>query len=107
MTLPLGFGTLDWSDWLRGVISAFIGGGAGAVTSGIVVSLGDPQQYNMGTQKFYVLVGSVFLMSGLMNLMAFLRNKPIPDIIKTTTDTISVTTSHVITAIPKVEEEKK
>jgi hypothetical protein len=83
--LPLGFGTLDWSDWLRGVISAFVGGGAGAVTSGVVVSLGDPQQYNMGTQKFYVLVGSVFLMSGMMNLMAFLRNKPMPDVKTVTT----------------------
>jgi hypothetical protein len=80
MQLPGGLGNLDWSDWIKGIVAAFVGGGAGAVTSGIVVSLGDPQQYNMGTQKFYVLVGSVFLMSGLMNMMAFLRSKPIPDV---------------------------
>jgi hypothetical protein len=78
--LPAGLGNLDWSDWIKGIVAAFVGGGAGAVTSGVVVSLGDPQQYNMGTQKFYVLVGTVFAMSGMMNMMAFLRTKPLPDV---------------------------
>jgi hypothetical protein len=78
--LPAGLGSLDWSDWIKGIIAAFISGGAGAVTSGVVVSVGNPQQYNMGTQKFYVLVGSVFLMSGVLNMMAFLRTKSIPDV---------------------------
>jgi hypothetical protein len=78
--LPGGLGNLDWSDWIKGIVAAFISGGAGAVTSGVVVSVGDPQQYNMGTQKFYMLVGSVFLMSGVLNMMAFLRTKSLPDV---------------------------
>lgn len=103
--LPLGFGTLDWSDWLRGVISAFVGGGAGAVTSGIAVSMGDPQQYNMGTQKFYVLVVSVFLASGVLNMMAFLRNKPIPDVkTVTTTETVEHQTHPPATVTTTVEK---
>ena len=107
MTLPLGFGTLDWDDWIRGLISAFVGGGASAVTSGIAVRVGDPQQYNMATQKFYVLVGSVFVMSGLINMMAFLRNKPMPDIkTVTTTETVEHQVHPPATVTTTVEETK-
>lgn len=89
--LPLGFGTLDYSDWVRGLASAFIGGGASAVTSGIVVSLKDPAHYAPGTADFFQLVGSVFAMSGLVSAMTFLRQKPIPELkqVQNTTQTIT------------------
>lgn len=80
MTLPLGFGDLDFSDWARGLVSAFISGGASAVTSGVTVNLLDPNHYNVHTGSFYVLVGAMFAANGLMNMMAFLRTKPIPEL---------------------------
>lgn len=84
MHLPLGLGRIDFTDWVRGVFAAFISGGASAVTSGVVVSIKDPSHYAPGTKDFFELVGSVFLMSGLMSLMAFLREKPLPAILTTT-----------------------
>ncbi len=76
------FSTLDTAEWIRGSLSAFIQGGAGAVTAGIVVGANDPQHYNPSTLKFYELVGSVFLTSGLLGAMNFWRVKPIPDVKK-------------------------
>jgi hypothetical protein len=80
MNLPNGFGRLDFSDWLYGLGAAFIGGGAGAVSAGLGVSMLDPKDWNLGTGKLYALVGSVFVINGLLNMMAFLREKPLPDI---------------------------
>jgi hypothetical protein len=90
MKLPLGFGEIDWSDWLRGLFAAFISGGASAVTSGFVVSVNDPKDYAPGSSNFFWLVFSVFCASGLLGAMAFLRTKPIPDM-KTVKSTIQVT----------------
>lgn len=47
MNLPLGFGRLDVSDWVRGLMAAFISGGASAVTSGVTVNMLDPEHYNI------------------------------------------------------------
>ncbi len=80
MTLPLGFGDIDFSDWARGLASAFISGGAAAVTSGITVNMLDPSHYNPHTSSFYALVGAMFVMNGVMNMMNFLRTKPIPEL---------------------------
>lgn len=91
MNLPLGFGRIDWSDWIRGAMAAFVTGGASAVASGLVVSLKDPKDYAIGTWSFFQLVGAVFIMSGTLNLFAFLRTKPIPDLkqVTITTQTIA------------------
>ncbi len=90
MTLPLGFGKLDFQDWFRGLIAAFVSGGASAVTSGLVVSLNDPKDYAIGTTKFYNLVWSVFVMAGLIGAIAFLRTKPLPEL-KTVQSTVETT----------------
>lgn len=78
MRLPLGFGDLDFADWFKGLISAFVSGGAGAVGTAIVAPALTPT-LAVGTGKFFVLVGSVFLMSGVIGMANFLRTKPIPD----------------------------
>ncbi len=75
----INFGDLDIGEWVRGGLSAFISGGAGAVTAGFVVGANDPTHYNPSTWKFYELVFSVFLTSGLLSAMNFWRTKPIPD----------------------------
>lgn len=98
MNLPFGFGELDTTDWLRGLVAAFVSGGASAVTSGMVVSINDPKDYAIGTAKFYNLVWSVFAIAGLFSAISFLRTKPIPDL-KTVVKTVEVTSGG---AIPKV-----
>jgi len=88
--LPLGFGNIDFTDWFRGLIAAFIGGGASAVSAGFVVSAKDPQHYALGSSNFFQVAGSVFLVSGTINAAAFLRQKPIPEF-KTVTTSVAVT----------------
>ena len=98
MHLPLGLGRIDFTDWVRGVFAAFISGGASAVTSGVVVSSKDPSHYAPGSLDFFELVASVFFMNGLIGMMFFLREKPLPDIV-TTTET-ELKTVRVGSAIP-------
>lgn len=112
INLPLGFGSIDFSDWVRGLLSAFIGGGASAVTSGIVVSLKDPVHYAPGTLDFFQLVFAVFAMSGLVSAMTFLRQRPIPELkqVITTTKTIDdglLTPNKVITTVQETHIEPK
>lgn len=90
MQLPLGFGHLDFEDWARGVVSAFITGGAGAVTSAFSVTAIDSDHFPAGGLKFFEVAAMVFCVTGFMNMMAFLRTKPLPDI-KTVVKTVEVT----------------
>lgn len=90
MKLPGDLGRLDFSDWFYGLISGFIGGGAGAVTSGITLNLLDPNDFNVYTSKFYITVGAMFLANGTMTAMGFLRQKPLPTF-KTVETTVRTT----------------
>src|ERR1019366_5477680 len=90
MKLPLGFGELDFTDWMRGCASAFIGGGASAVTSGFVVSMKDPEHFTMGTMNFFQLVGAVFIMAGALGFFAYLAKNPLPAV-KAITATVKTT----------------
>lgn len=90
MNLPLGFGKIDWSDWVRGIVAAFISGGAAAVTSGVTVNMLDPDRYNIHTGSFYVLILAMFAANGTLNMMAFLREKPLPEL-KTVVSTVETT----------------
>ena len=79
MQLPLGFGRVDWSEWARGLVAAFVSGGATSVVSGVVVSVNDPQHYDSaGVLK---LMFSVFVTCGCFNMFSFLVQKPIPSVI--------------------------
>jgi hypothetical protein len=102
--LPFGFGQLDFEDWVQGLVSAFIGGGAAAVVSGVVVSVKDPDHYSIGGASFYQLVFAVFMASGLLNAMAFLRTKPIPDKLVEKTVEVTKTTGKPATVVTTVKE---
>jgi uncharacterized membrane protein HdeD (DUF308 family) len=74
-------GDLDFSEWLRGLVAAFISGGASAVTGGFTVSALDPRDYNLqeGMPRLLLLMGAMFLVNGILSMMLFLRQKPVPD----------------------------
>ncbi len=63
----------NWKNWLRGLISAVIGGAANSITVMIV----DPQSFNMedGLGK----VGSVALISAVIAAAMYLKKSPLPE----------------------------
>jgi hypothetical protein len=69
---------LDWNGWLRGIIGAFISGGAGAIGSGVAGNILD-KQHDM---NIIALMGWTFLVSGVFSLAKFLQVTPTPDVIK-------------------------
>ena len=87
----LGFGRFDWGNWLYGLFSGFIGGGAGAVVSGVTVSMFDKDNFYIGSSKFFLLVGAVFLTNGTLTALAFLKQQPLPPHLKTVTTSVEQT----------------
>lgn len=66
--------------WLRGLIAAFVGGGASAVTSGIITPAIAPQAFNFHAQlsPLLQLMTALFLANGLLTAFAYLARSPVP-----------------------------
>lgn len=80
--------------WLHGLFSALIGGGASAVSSGVAIQFVSPQS----ALHTLELMGISFLTSGVMAVMFFLKQSPLPaDTMEITEQTTKTTT---LTAIP-------
>jgi hypothetical protein len=98
---------LNWSQWLYAVVSAFIGGGASAVSGGIVVSAYDPKDFNFGDTKIYGVMLFMFSFNGLLNAFFYLKQHPLPEVITTTTTTeTSILSTRPPTTMVKTVEEK-
>lgn len=74
-------GRLDWSGWWRGLIGAFVSGGAGAIggaTGGIML---DPAKFNLdvGLGMTFKLMGVAFIISAVVSLAKFLQLHPTPE----------------------------
>jgi len=89
MDMPLGLGRIDLGDWVRGVVAAFIGGGAGAVTGAFSVTTIDPDHFKMGGTKFFEVAAMIFAVTGFLNMMAFLHQKPLPEMKTVATGTVT------------------
>lgn len=63
-------------SWLHGLIAAMIGGAANSVCAGIV----DPDSFNLETWAGFATVLKLFLVSGFLNAMFYLKNSPVPDL---------------------------
>lgn len=83
-------GNLDLDTWLRGLFSAGISGGASAVSGGTLVSMLAPDQFNLQTGKFYVLMAGLFVANAIVSIMKFLAQHPLPEV-KTVTTSVQVT----------------
>lgn len=98
MTLPLGLGDVDLTDWVRGLFGAAIQGGAGAVTASFVASTMS-KDLAIGSAKFFELVFTVFAVNGTLGFFAFLSKQPLPPIKTVTT---SVQSTQIGSAPPMV-----
>lgn len=69
--------------WLHRLIAAFIGGGASAVTSGLTSMGFAPDKFNLtnaqGIFHLLGLMGANFIVSGVLSVMFYLRQAPLPE----------------------------
>lgn len=77
--------TTRWKDplvWFRGLLAAFIGGGAGAVASGFIAVARTPNEYNLkdGLSNLLVMIGGTFLVTGIISMAAYLQRSPLPEL---------------------------
>lgn len=69
--------------WLQGVIGGFIGGGASAITAGIVVPAMDKGgDFQMLTWQWFEMVGAMFFTAGVIGAMLYLKQHPVPEIVE-------------------------
>ena len=71
---------LDWGKWAYGLVSGFIGGGAGAVSAGFAGMWTDPEHFNPvnGVGHLFTLMGVTYLVSGALTALAYLKQSPLP-----------------------------
>ena len=74
---------LDWFGWFYGLGVALIGGGAGAVTSAVTVSIMDPKNFTLLGPQTLKLAGMVFLVNGVLSVFFYLKQSPLPKEIPT------------------------
>lgn len=79
ISASLGGGSLDFGQWFKGLIAAFIGGGASAFSAGISSMVVDPHDFTIYSSKFWKLIFGTFVISGLVPFFAYLHSKPVPD----------------------------
>lgn len=75
---------LDWGSWLYGLMSGFIGGGAGAIGAGFAGIYTDPEHFNPanGLRHLLMLMGVTFVVGGVVTAVAYLKQSPLPQIEK-------------------------
>ena len=64
---------MNWKLWLKGLISAVIGGAANAITLVIV----DPLNYNL--QEGFQKLATVAIVSAIVAAAMYLKQSPIPN----------------------------
>jgi hypothetical protein len=70
----------NWEAWFYGLAAAFVGGGAGSVTSGLASMGIDPEHFNLGSglSHTFALMGAAFLVNGMISACLYLRQSPLP-----------------------------
>lgn len=68
--------------WVYGIVAAFVGGGASAVTATVTASMIAPEKFNIHEQlgNFLTLAGFTFLVNGILSTAAYLKQSPLPKI---------------------------
>jgi len=100
-------GRFDWTNWVMGLLAAFLGGGSGAIGAGFSVMVTAPDQFNLQhPQKLLMDMALMFFFSGLIAFMAKLHTNPMPTIITTTVETTQKQASPPATVKTIVTETK-
>jgi hypothetical protein len=95
--------------WLLGILAAFISGGASGVVAGVTATGIDPASFNWTTQlgNTFILMGIVFVISGVLGVAAFLRQSPLPRTIWTPEERAKRTGKAIVPARAVWTEEER
>lgn len=74
---------LQWETWMYGLGAALIGGGSGAIATGVAQAVTDPGHADL--RHLLALMGTSFAVAGLLSAAAYLKQSPLPPIVTTTT----------------------
>jgi hypothetical protein len=91
----------DTSAWLHGLFAALIGGGASAVTSGIVLPGISPAAFNFNAQLYplFKAATAMFVVNGLFSAFLYLKQSPLPaksvEIVETSQKTTTLTATPI------------
>lgn len=101
---------LQWETWVYGLVAALIGGGAGAISTGFAQVIIDPQHADI--RHLLALMGTSFVVAGILSAAAYLSKSPLPPIITTTTAEQTVTPNkdgsvQITTAVTTTKETGK
>lgn len=78
MQIIAATGQLDWRGWIRGVVGAFVSGGAASIAAGFAaLKLDHGHDLNI-----LELMGWTFLISGVVSLAKFLQTQPVPNVLQ-------------------------
>lgn len=72
---------LDWRGWFLGIMSSVIAGGSGAVSAAFgtaLVDWRDPDHFALQPGHLFYTMAICFVVSGVIALMTYLHNHPIP-----------------------------
>lgn len=108
----------NWQAWLHGLLAAFIGGGASAVTAGVVAPVINPAAFNIHDKlgPLFQLAAALFIVNGGIAAFAYLSKSPLPEqqVIKTVSiqpteggGLTSVTVTKVLPVTEPVEPPKE
>jgi hypothetical protein len=77
--------------WLYGLFSGFIGGGATSGSAWLGMSAAHSAGVDVPSLNLKAL-GIIFLSAGVTSAMAYLAKSPLPQVVQSTTESVSVTT---------------
>lgn len=92
---------LRWQVWVYGLLSGFIGGGAGAVVSAFGAIVLKPEVFNLSNQlgETGKLMAVTFFFHGALAAALFLQKSPLPSIVEEETTTVTTTATKTVTPV--------
>jgi hypothetical protein len=96
----------DWSDWVVGIIRAFVSGAAGAIAAPIGPMAMDPNDWNLasGLHKVLASMAIAGLITGITAMAVFLKTHGAPDKIKQELATAATATQQAGEAIAQAQQ---
>ena len=101
------FQSLDWGNWLYGLLAGSISGGANSVSGALGAVIVDPKHFAIGSASSFKLMAVIFGLTFLKDASLYLAQKPLPPVkTVTTTETVVQKTHPTATVTTTVEETK-